>query len=50
MLYNMDWLQPGKQFPPSAERERIIRYHQNAHLFDVIISMILNFVREYLQE
>ena len=34
MLYNMDWLQPGKQFPPSAERERIIRYHQNAHLFD----------------
>ena len=34
MLYNMDWLQPGKQFPPSAERERIIRYHQNARLFD----------------
>ena len=34
MLYNMDWLQPGKQFPPSAERERIVRYHQNAMLFD----------------
>lgn len=34
MLYNLDWLQPGKQFPPSAERERIIRYHQNARLFD----------------
>lgn len=34
MLYNMDWLQPGKQFPPSAERERIVRYHQNARLFD----------------
>lgn len=34
MLYNMDWLRPGEQFPPSAERERIIRYHQNARLFD----------------
>lgn len=34
MLYNMDWLQPGKQFPPSAEKERIVRYHQNARLFD----------------
>lgn len=34
MLYNMEWLQPGKQFPPSNERERIVRYHQNARLFD----------------
>lgn len=34
MLYNLDWLQPGKQFPPSAEKERIVRYHQNARLFD----------------
>jgi hypothetical protein len=34
MLYNMDWLQPGKQFPPSAEKDRIVRYHQNAILFD----------------
>lgn len=34
MLYNMDWLQPGKQFPPSSERDRIVRYHQNARLFD----------------
>ena len=34
MLYNMDWLQPGKQFPPSAEKERVVRYHQNARLFD----------------
>lgn len=34
MLYNMDWLRPGKQFPPSNEKERIIRYHQNARLFD----------------
>lgn len=34
MLYNMDWLQPGKQFPPSNEKERIVRYLQNARLFD----------------
>ena len=34
MLYNMEWLQPGKQFPPSSETDRIVRYHQNAHLFD----------------
>ena len=34
MLYNMDWLQPGKQFPPATEKERIVRYHQNANLFD----------------
>lgn len=34
MLYNMDWLQPGKQFPPSVESDRIVRYHQNAMLFD----------------
>jgi hypothetical protein len=34
MLYNMDWLQPGKQFPPKQEQERIVRYHQNARLFD----------------
>ena len=34
MLYNMDWLQPGKPFPPASERDRIVRYHQNARLFD----------------
>lgn len=34
MLYNMDWLRPGQKFPPSNERERIVRYHQNARLFD----------------
>ena len=34
MLYNMDWLQPGKQFPPANEKERIVRYLQNARLFD----------------
>lgn len=34
MLYNLDWLTPGKQFPPSSEKDRIVRYHQNARLFD----------------
>ena len=34
MLYNMDWLQPGKHFPPEVEKDRIVRYHQNAMLFD----------------
>lgn len=34
MLYNMDWLQPGKQFPPASEKDRIVRYCQNARLFD----------------
>lgn len=30
----MDWLQSGKHFPPEGERDRIVRYHQNAMLFD----------------
>lgn len=34
MLYNLDWLNPGKPFPPERERNRIIRYFQNAQLFD----------------
>ena len=34
MLYNFDWLQPGKSFPPEAEVPRIERYKQNAKLFD----------------
>ena len=34
MLYNYDWLQPGKAFPPPVEAGRIQRYRQNAHLFD----------------
>ena len=34
MLYSLDWLQPGEHFPPATEKERIIRYHQNARLFD----------------
>lgn len=34
MLYNFDWLQPGKVFPPVVERDRILRYKQNTRLFD----------------
>lgn len=34
MLYNYDWLQPGKAFPPPVEAGRIQRYRQNEHLFD----------------
>lgn len=34
MLYNLDWLQQGKPFPPVREKERITRYKQNAALFD----------------
>lgn len=34
MLYDLDWLQPGKSYPPSSEKDRITRYAQNATLFD----------------
>ena len=34
MLYNLDWLSPGKPFPPVVEEPRITRYRQNAQLFD----------------
>ena len=34
MLFNFDWLQPGKNFPPEREMPRVIRYKQNAMLFD----------------
>lgn len=34
MLYDLDWLQPGKPFPPLSERDRLTRYAQNAALFD----------------
>lgn len=34
MLYNMNWLQPGKEFPPLCERPRLTRYKQNAALFN----------------
>ena len=34
MLYNFDWLQSGKVFPPAVEVDRITRYTQNEKLFD----------------
>lgn len=34
MLYNLDWLNPGRSFPPLVEQPRIERYVQNARLFD----------------
>lgn len=34
MLFNYDWLQLGKNFPPEREIPRITRYRQNAMLFD----------------
>lgn len=34
MLYNFNWLQTNKPFPPRAEKARIERYAQNAALFD----------------
>lgn len=33
MLFNMNWLQPGKPFPPTSELERLERYKQNKALF-----------------
>lgn len=33
MLYNLDWLKPGKPFPPVCEADRILRYRQNKILF-----------------
>lgn len=34
MLYNLDWLNTGRSFPPLVEQPRIERYVQNARLFD----------------
>lgn len=34
MLYNLNWLQPGKSFPPKSEENRIRRYKQNKALFE----------------
>lgn len=34
MLYNLNWLAPGQQFPPVQERDRIKRYLENEVLFD----------------
>ena len=34
MLYNLNWLNPGENFPPVSERDRIKRYLENEVLFD----------------
>lgn len=34
MLYDLNWLQTNKPFPPKAEKGRLERYQQNAALFD----------------
>lgn len=34
MLYNLNWLNPGENFPPQAEKDRIKRYLENEVLFD----------------
>nr|DAF76500.1 MAG TPA: portal protein [Caudoviricetes sp.] len=34
MLYNLNWLEEGRSFPPLCESDRILRYRQNAALFD----------------
>ena len=34
MLYNLDWLNANRSFPPEEEKERIRRYRENAVLFD----------------
>ena len=33
MLYNLNWLQPGKLFPPEKEKERLQRYRDNEFIF-----------------
>lgn len=34
MLHSLNWLNPGKPFPPTSESARVTRYLQNACLFD----------------
>lgn len=34
MLYNLDWLETGQQFPPPSEAARLKRYADNRLLFD----------------
>lgn len=34
MLYNLNWLKPGENFPPEGEKDRIRRYLENEVLFD----------------
>ena len=41
MLYNFDWLQSGKLFPPLAEIPRLKGYKDNADLFEDNIALVL---------
>lgn len=34
MLYNFEWLKQNEVFPPAEERPRLLRYKQNASLFN----------------
>jgi len=34
MLYDLNWLATGKQFPPEGELERLQRYDQNRQIFE----------------
>lgn len=34
MLYDMKWLEPSEYFPPLCEADRLLRYKQNAALFN----------------
>lgn len=36
MLYDLEWLAPGKEFPPKSERERLEKYRDNRQVFDCI--------------
>lgn len=41
MLFDLDWLQTGKEFPPPSERERLKTYRDNRALFEGNISEVL---------
>lgn len=34
MLYSLQWLEPGQTFPPECEMDRLVRYQQNAAIFN----------------
>ncbi|SFM41239.1 phage portal protein, partial [Pelosinus propionicus] len=36
MLYDLNWLGTGKQFPPKSERDRLEKYRDNKLIFDCV--------------
>ena len=50
MLFNLDWLKPGKLFPPAVEIPRIKAYNDNANLFDDNVSMVMKPYYDRLQQ